>query len=219
MSTNNYKFILICSTGRSGSTTLQRIINTIPNSNITGENFGAINNLLECYRSLKNTQNIPKNKNDEFLTYEECEKAKILPCWYNCYDINIIKKNIQDMIINILDNKQENRVIGFKEIRYFDKLHLLDSFVELFPNTKIILNYRENIKSQCESGWWDEESEEHLNEYNTQIRNFYYTRYYNCYLISFENLFEISIMKDMFLVLEEPFDEDKYKYIMNNKNE
>ena len=31
------KFIIIASTGKSGSTLLQRIINTIPNSNITGE--------------------------------------------------------------------------------------------------------------------------------------------------------------------------------------
>ena len=31
------KFILICSVGRSGSTTLQRIINTIEESNINGE--------------------------------------------------------------------------------------------------------------------------------------------------------------------------------------
>ena len=31
------KFILICATGRSGSTTLQRIINSIPDANITGE--------------------------------------------------------------------------------------------------------------------------------------------------------------------------------------
>ena len=32
------EIIIICATGRSGSTTLQRIINTIENSIITGEN-------------------------------------------------------------------------------------------------------------------------------------------------------------------------------------
>lgn len=215
---NNYKFILICSTGRSGSTTLQRIINTIPNSNITGENFGAINNLLECYKNLKNTQNIPKNENNKFLTYEECENSKILPCWYNCYDLTNITNDIQNMIINILDNKQYNKVIGFKEIRYFNKLHLLDSFVELFPNTKIILNYRENVQSQCKSGWWDEESEEHINEYNNQIIE-YYKNHNNCHLLTFENLFNISKIEELFLFLDEPFSEDKYKYIMNHKNE
>ena len=54
------KIVLICATGRSGSTTMQRIINTIPNSNICGENFGAINSLLEFYRRIKNS-NIQSN--------------------------------------------------------------------------------------------------------------------------------------------------------------
>lgn len=35
----NDKIVLICATGRSGSTTMQRLINTIPNSNICGENY------------------------------------------------------------------------------------------------------------------------------------------------------------------------------------
>ena len=48
----NDKIVLICATGRSGSTTLQRIINTIPNSNICGENYGAINSLLDFYVKL-----------------------------------------------------------------------------------------------------------------------------------------------------------------------
>ena len=49
---NNLEFVLICATGRSGSTTLQQIINTIPNSNICGENGGAINNLQNFIKIL-----------------------------------------------------------------------------------------------------------------------------------------------------------------------
>ena len=52
------KIVLICATGRSGSTTMQRIINTIPNSNICGENYGAINSLLEFYRRIKKSTTI-----------------------------------------------------------------------------------------------------------------------------------------------------------------
>ena len=52
------KFILICATGRSGSTTMQRIVNAIPNSNICGENFGVINDLLKFYNNLKKASNI-----------------------------------------------------------------------------------------------------------------------------------------------------------------
>ena len=45
--------ILVCAVGRSGSTTTQRILNTMPNSNICGENMGAVNNLLEFYKNIK----------------------------------------------------------------------------------------------------------------------------------------------------------------------
>ena len=45
------KVVIICATGRSGSTTMLRLLNTIPNSNICGENNGAIINLLEFYKN------------------------------------------------------------------------------------------------------------------------------------------------------------------------
>ena len=41
------KFIVICSTGRSGSTTLLRILNTIPCSNICGENNGKFKSFIK----------------------------------------------------------------------------------------------------------------------------------------------------------------------------
>ena len=47
------KIILVCAVARSGSTTLQLLLNTIPNSNICGENNGAISHLLEFYKQIK----------------------------------------------------------------------------------------------------------------------------------------------------------------------
>merc|ERR1712100_157985 len=52
------KIIIIYATGRSGSTTLQRIIN----SNITGEKWGAINDLLNCYLNIKRTNEMTPKK-------------------------------------------------------------------------------------------------------------------------------------------------------------
>ena len=54
---DNYKFILIIGTGRSGTTLLQRIISTsIPHTNIYGENYGSLFNLLEYYYNLTRTK-------------------------------------------------------------------------------------------------------------------------------------------------------------------
>lgn len=47
------KFILIVAIGRSASITLQRIIHTIPDSNICGENENLLTGLLETYVKFK----------------------------------------------------------------------------------------------------------------------------------------------------------------------
>ena len=205
------KFIIICATGRSGSTTLQRIINTIKDSNINGENWGAINNLLQCYMNIKKT-----NKN---IIHSYIEgKTKIKPAWYNCYDFKNVKNNIKKTILSIITNDNSKKVIGFKEIRYHGKMHLIDFFIELFPNTKVICHIDDNIDRQCTSGWWTENSREHLTKYNNQLIN-YSKSNENCYLSYMKNLFIIDEIKKIFEFLGEEFNEEKYKYIINNNLE
>ena len=77
------KVILICATGRSGSTTMQRIINTIPNSNICGENYGALNSLLEFYHRIKYTtaNYVPGHLNP--ASYDDIISKNVKPAWYN----------------------------------------------------------------------------------------------------------------------------------------
>lgn len=202
------KFILICGTGRSGSTTLQRIINTIEESNINGENWAAINNLLECYMNIKKT--------NKFLISSYVEgKTKIKPSWYNCYDFENVKNNIKNTILSIITNDNSKRVVGFKEIRYYERTHLIDHFIELFPNTKVICHIRDDIDKQCNSGWWDKDSKQHLIKCNNELIN-YSKGNNNCYLSYMKNLFNINDTKKMFEFLGEELDEEKYNYIINN---
>ena len=121
---------------------------------------GAINNLLECYMNIKKTNKQPG------LIHSYVEgKTKIKPAWYNCYDFENVKNNI----LSIITNDNSKKVIGFKEIRYFKQTYLIDEFIELFPNTKVICNIDDNIDRQCTSGWWSIDSKEHLTEYNNQL--------------------------------------------------
>ena len=204
------KFILICATGRSGSTTLQRIINTIEESNVNGENWGAINNLLECYMNIKKTNKQPGT----IRSYVE-GKTKIKPSWYNCFDFENVKNNIKNTILSIITNDNSKKVIGFKEIRCYGKIYLINHFIELFPNTKVICHIDDNINRQCQSGWWTEDDREHITEYNNQLIN-YSKSNKNCYLSYMKNLFIINEIKKMFEFLGEELDEEKYNYIINN---
>jgi len=210
------KFVLICATGRSGSTTLQRIVHTISNSNICGENYGAINDLLKFYNNIKKSceDNIPGNYSP--IEYNELIKKNIKPSWYNSFDFNQIKKQLQQLIISMFKITEETKVIGFKELRW--NLELLNTFLELFPNTKIIIHIKENIEEQSQSGWWkDEESSlKILKSQNKKYIHFYNKNKKFCYLSKFENMFQEDKILELFKFLEEEINLIEYQNIINN---
>lgn len=216
------KFILICATGRSGSTTLQRIIHTIPQSHITGEKYRSIIYLLKAYKDMKLTK---KMNSRPFMTSENLEKNNIWPAWYNSFDVYEVTKNIKETILSFLipSSKMNNvKILGYKCIRYFnaEDLELLDLFVELFPNTKIILNISDDIERQSKSKWYknNPNSKEILHKRNdlyithSKTKPYYYLKY-------MKNIFDVNHMRNLFKWLEEPFDEKRYKDILNNKLE
>jgi len=219
------KFILICATGRSGSTALQRIINTIPNALINGENHGAINNLLQSYVNIKKASklrenSIPKHKDGGFYDASECESNNIKPCWLNYFDIDDYKINIKGLITKLITNNHtDKKVVGFKEIRYYENTHLIDEFLELFPNTKVICHYKENINSQANSksknNWWTEKDKDHLLEYNKILKDYSSSRDF-AFEFTFEKMFEIEEVKKLFDFLGEDIDIEKYQNIINN---
>ena len=217
----NDKIVLICATGRSGSTTLQRIINTIPNSNICGENFGAINSLLEFYRRIKHStkNNIPGHLHP--ASYEEIIKQNIKPSWYNSYKLPQIVQLIQMTIINMLKNNDSTNLWGFKEIRYdSENINYITDFKELFPQTKVIIQFRENIEAQSNSGWHkdDKNAIPFLIKTTKKLINFSLQNKEWCYLTSFERMFNKNNLQNMFNFIDcrENYNETEIDSILKN---
>ena len=217
----NDKIVLICATGRSGSTTMQRIINTIPNSNICGENYGAINSLLDFYIKLHASSNdyIPGNYNP--LTYNEVIEKQIKPSWYNSYQLNEIGDKIRETIITMYKNNPTTSLWGFKEIRYDNKkINLLKYFKLLFPQTKIIIQIRENIKAQSKSGWHkkDKNAIPFLNKSSKELINFALQNREWCYLTSFEKMFDKNNIKNIFYFIGcgDKFNEEEIDKVLKN---
>jgi hypothetical protein len=215
------KIVLICATGRSGSTTMQRIINTIPNSNICGENFAAINSLLEFYRRIKNSsvQNIPGHFNP--ASYAEIIKQNIKPSWYNSYNYQQMVQMIKIMIITMFKDKTTTNVWGFKEIRYDSgNIKYIKDFKELFPQTKVIIHIRENILQQSQSGWFknDRNAIPFLNKTTKDLIQFYKENKDYCYLTSFEKMFDMNILRNMFQFIGcgENYNEKEISEILKN---
>ena len=142
-------------------------------------------------------------------------KHKIKPAFYNCMDMEVIKRDIKQLILDMLGDNRGSRVLGFKEVRYENsKIHLIHTFVELFPNTKVICHYKEDTYSQTHSAnkgnWWKEDSAPFITKYNNELIQFAEKNQTFAYLFTFEKMFQVEEMKKLFLFLEEPFDEPKY---------
>lgn len=213
---NDYTFILIAATGRSASTTLLRIVNTIPNSNISGENNNVIMDLLKCYTHLKCLSITPSPPS--VASFDAFVQQYGYPAWYNSYDMVQVKKHFRQLIVSILRNKDPStNVLGWKEIRYAGRLEELNTFVELFPRTKIICNYRIDTDRQVKSGFYTEAHRQEIVEYNDQLISYYERNRDFCYLFTFEDVFLVEKVEQLFAFLDQPFDEDKYTHILQNK--
>jgi len=217
----NDKIVLICATGRSGSTTMQRIINTIPNSNICGENYGAINSLLEFYRRIKISTNGLIHGNIKPTKYEDLINQNIKPSWYNSYDYFTIIKLIKTTIIQMFKNNETTNLWGFKEIRYDSKnINYIKDFKELFPQTKVIIQFRGNIKAQSNSGWFkkDKNAMSFLNNTTKDLINFSLQNKEWCFLTNFENMFDKNNLRNIFNFIEcgEKFDEKNIDEVLKN---
>jgi len=215
------KIVLICATGRSGSTTMQRIINTIPNSNMCGENAGAINHLLAFYNKIKYTTFMQVPGNVTPFAYDYLVKQKIKPSWYNSYNLYELREKVRDMILTMLKPNETINLWGFKEIRYDGgSIQYIKDFKDLFPQTKVILHIREDLQKQSKSGWFkkDKNALPFLLKNTKELIDFYKENQSYCYISTFEKMFVQENLKNIFKFIDcsEHYNEVKIKEVLNN---
>lgn len=140
--------ILILGTGRCGSTLIQRILNTSENITIWGEHAGFISDLARSYYTITNSEAIEQNfysKNiDSSILVGELTNYQACPNWINSFNKASIRLAYRNVLINTLcqevDINQSHW--GFKEIRYTKNDPAIDMWLELFPDSSIILSVR-----------------------------------------------------------------------------
>ena len=218
------KIVLLCCVGRSGSTTLQRIMNTIPNSNICGENNGAIIDLLRFYKNIKKTTFDQVIGGAKPVTYNFLIDNKVKPAWYNSYNYDEIVKMIKFLIMRMFKKDNETTLWGFKEIRYGNgNIDLIDEFKELFPQTKVVMLIRENFSQQAKSGWFknNPNAVTLIKNQSNELFNFYMHHKDYVFFLTFEKMFNKANIQALFKFIdfEANFDEDKVIGVLVNKIE
>mmetsp|Transcript_42150 Transcript_42150/g.132079 ORF Transcript_42150/g.132079 Transcript_42150/m.132079 type:complete len:273 (-) Transcript_42150:246-1064(-) len=141
------KWLFVIATGRSGSTTVEQMLNALPQVQITGEHAGA----FKYWRKLWEGMEITNSR-------------KTMPFLHEHVSQNMFYCHIQDWYWKHSDGTCKNgeaTVHGFKEVRYNDRANI-DWLKEVFPCAKFIFSYREDVSHY--SSFKEKLSKEYLEE-------------------------------------------------------
>jgi hypothetical protein len=147
------RYVFVFTYGRSGSTLLSGILNSLEGYCIRGENNNALHALFLYFKRIRDAPigNIDKS-------------AQSTNPWYGfqMVDLDGVRAQIRCGFTNqVLNPEDSTRVTGFKEIRCSKKeignfpayvKFIEETFSPFFP-CKIIFNHR-NLENVAKSGWW-----------------------------------------------------------------
>lgn len=169
----NRRYILILATGRSGSTTVLKMINYLPTVRLSGENrnfIGVASTLISNFQLTDgNNLNSEKGKSVSPLLSQNFDREEgayvhnaIPPQAMSCpiqQALNVLNpppKLVQqnDHLLSIQEYDKDT-IMGCKTIRFhknnFTVKQASEYLKEVFPCSKIIVNIRSNVEGQLES--------------------------------------------------------------------
>lgn len=148
---HDYRYVFIVTYGRSGSTLLMSLLNTIPGYRISGENYNALYRLYQADAAIGKA----------FQQHSDRRHLVSQGAWYGAPRMRpqLFRYELADSFVaHVLRPEPGDRVLGFKEIRYIktdmpDLTGFLDFLRATFPGCKIVFNHR-NLADVARSSWW-----------------------------------------------------------------
>ncbi|USQ79805.1 sulfotransferase [Ornithinimicrobium faecis] len=152
----DFSHLFIVTYGRSGSTTLQALLNSIPGYLIRGEHHQAPHFLYQYHQTLLADHR-------RFKDLQEREKNPIGPLtpsnpFFGVDDFSVdvaLSEYAKLITTTILRPDQETRVTGYKEIRWYqpDVLDFIEWLRLVFPGSRFLINSRRH-EDVAQSKWW-----------------------------------------------------------------
>ena len=149
--------LFIVTYGRSGSTLLQSVLQSIPGAHIRGENGGALEGLFHSASALRHAHR-----------QHGIEPHPADHPWHGMSDVRVNafeRRLAQAFVTDVLRPPQGARWIGFKEVRYIPIGNRLPDFLNfcrrVFYNPFFVFNSR-NAEDVAKSGWWVDEPREEV---------------------------------------------------------
>lgn len=210
-------FVFIVTYGRSGSTVVQRLLNELDGYHVAGENFNALHGLFKSFsRALRAKSEFGNARTDE------------RDPWYCAHLIGPERygRRLVDVFIEeIIVPPKSARVVGFKEIRFFeyrdDFERLLDFMKHFLQPARFIFNLRSHDDVE-KSGWWPETDtqglRQNLEAYEERMRAFHDANQDASIMLKYEDYCDNPEgLRPLFDFLGEPFDRELVAKVLTEK--
>lgn len=141
-------YVFVMTYGRSGSTLVQGLLNSIPGYLVRGENSAALNHLHAFHKTLV----------EESTRGNLVNRRKVTHPFYGMPDFppEASLAGIRRLVLDtVLRPEADTRVTGFKEIRWYqDDLAAYAEFLRaVFPGARFVVNTRDHA-DVLKSKWW-----------------------------------------------------------------
>jgi hypothetical protein len=207
-------YVFVVTYGRSGSTLLAGILNSIPGYLVRGENRDALHHLYLFHKTLADERERVGQDNGRQRTHP----------FYGIGDVPL-EKSLAGSRALVLDTvlrpKPDTRVTGFKEIRWYhpDLPEYVAWLREVFPGARFLVNTR-NHADVLKSGWWaDGDHAEGLAAVEAGILALADSLGEAAYRVHYDDyVADPAVLRGMFEWLGEPWDEDAVRAVMARKH-
>lgn len=161
-------YVFVVTYGRSGSTLLMKLLNSIPDACIRGENGNTLTPLLRSIHDLRHSHNVNvrraqmKKPPEERTHYWARLIGTVDDPWYGAENINVgvYARSILDAFVRtVLCPPQQVSLLGFKDIHFYKAGEYFEPamscMLKFFPKSRIIFLTRD-LDEVSNSGWWKE---------------------------------------------------------------
>jgi hypothetical protein len=208
-------YVFVVTYGRSGSTLLMGLLNSIPGYLIRGENWDALHHLFLFHRTLA----------EGSRKWEPARLRRRTHPFFGAADFPELRSyaRTRDLVVDtVLRPKQDTRVTGFKEIRWYreDIEEYVAWLREVFPGARFVVNTRDHDEV-LRSGWWAKHPENAASLPRVEARildlaeslgDAAYRVHYNDYVA------DPSVLRGLYDWLGEPYDEAAVRAVLATRH-
>ena len=213
-------YLFVVTYGRSGSTLMQSVLNSIPGYLIRGENRGALRHLYEFHHAVQKERRRQRRQRKRQGLPPTGLTARHAFFGIDVFPLRTSIAGIRRLALTtLLRPEPDTRVTGFKEIRWAeeDVADYVEWLQKVFPGARFVFNTR-NLDSVSKSKWWakDPGSKAYLQGVEARLMELRDSLGEKAYHVHYDDYAaDPSRLKGLFEWLGEEYDEDRIRKVFD----